>query len=731
MKKLKKEEKLRRNKPLKVDGFFKGIIFFFAAVLISLIVSYNYYRPTEFKVNVILGEPATKDIYSPLSFSFIDKKKTESLRKEAAKKIADVYHIDDSVTKTVFSDLDKFFEEIDKIKATEGNITDVIARSGISAENLNVLLKRDDLIEFKKNVRETLAEMLAGGVISFSKKIELLRENKRYLVLKANSGEVKKDIFSISSDRGLKDELYKISVSKFPDDKALRGAFIEIVSNYLRPNLVYDKVETEKRKKLAEERVEPVSVNVMKNEIILRRGDIVTDVLLDKISELQKKLAKQKVLAGALGAGIVSFLYIFILALFLYSFERKIFNDVKNITFLNTILITNLLINRILLSFADANKFLLPASFAALVTAILVKPRVGFIMAIGMALLSGIMIGYDPYIMITTILSSAFGLYMILDVRKREQFFIVGAVIAITNSILIFSFSLSQGATLYDSLLSVRTGVGNGFLITMMLFPGIWIFENIFDFTTPITLLELSDLNHPLLKRLSIEAPGTYHHSLVVSNLAESAAEAIGANSLLARVGSYFHDIGKMEKPEYFTENQTSKEKNIHDELSPRMSYFIIANHVKDGVELAKKYKLRNIIIDFIMQHHGTSVVYYFYKKALEQEGENSKLNVDDYRYPGPKPQSKEIAITLLADSVEAASRSLSDPTPSSIRGVVEKVVNNKFLDNQLDECELTLLDLHKIKESFIRNLMASFHTRIEYPDMPGIKNEKNGKNKR
>jgi putative nucleotidyltransferase with HDIG domain len=263
-------------------------------------------------------------------------------------------------------------------------------------------------------------------------------------------------------------------------------------------------------------------------------------------------------------------------------------------------------------------------------------------------------------------------------------------------------------------------GFANGLMITtpvaFLLLP---LFETVFDLVTDISLLELSDLNHPLLKRMIVEAPGTYHHSLVVSTLAESACEAIGANALLARVGCYFHDIGKIARSEYFMENEARRAASQHEKITPTMSCLIIMNHIRDGIELGRRYNLRGPILQFIPEHQGTSIIYFFYKKAMDRAEPGEHVSADDFRYPGPKPQSRETAVALLSDSTEAASRSLKEVTPESIRQAVRKIINDKFIDGQLDECNLTLRDLHKIQESFVQNLIAIFHTRVIYPDKP------------
>jgi putative nucleotidyltransferase with HDIG domain len=256
------------------------------------------------------------------------------------------------------------------------------------------------------------------------------------------------------------------------------------------------------------------------------------------------------------------------------------------------------------------------------------------------------------------------------------------------------------------------------------------VFERLFDITTDVTLLELSDLNHPLLKDLSVKAPGTFHHSIIVGNLSESAAITIGANSLLARVGSYYHDIGKMEKPEYFVENQKNKY-NKHESLAPNMSAIILSSHVKNGLELAEKYKIPKLIRDFIPEHHGKNLMSYFYSKAKE-EGDPKDLNESDYRYPGPSPKSKETAIVMLADTVEAATRTLSNPSAGRLRKQVEELVEQRFLEGELDDSDLTMRDLKGIIDGFMSVLLGIFHQRIEYPKAEENKksNNQNGAKK-
>lgn len=292
------------------------------------------------------------------------------------------------------------------------------------------------------------------------------------------------------------------------------------------------------------------------------------------------------------------------------------------------------------------------------------------------------------------------------------QFFIVFIVEDLQS---LFMVSISNFTFLKLTALDALVFSVGGFFASIIVIGVLPIFEYMFKKVTNISLLELSDFNHPLMRRMIFEAPGTYQHSLVVANLAETAAEAIGANPLLARVGAYYHDIGKIPKANYFVENLIPY-RDAHKDLKPSISKLIIMNHVKEGVELAKKHKLNPRIIDFIEQHHGTSLVYYFYHRAKELEPDKESEFKEEYRYPGPRPKSKEVAIIALADAVEALSRTLEEPTPSRVKEMVRGAVKSKFLEGELDESNLTLRNLERITQSFVRVLNAIFHTRVNYP---------------
>ena len=310
------------------------------------------------------------------------------------------------------------------------------------------------------------------------------------------------------------------------------------------------------------------------------------------------------------------------------------------------------------------------------------------------------------------LISGILSIILIRGVRKRITIIRAGFIVGLVQAIALFFIDHFRIGYPQHYLMFLLNGIVSGVIVIGIL-P---VFEYLFKTVTNISLLELADFSQPLLQRMLMEAPGTYHHSLVVGNLSEAACFTVGANALLARIGAYYHDIGKLQKPEYFSENQEVKNSK-HDTLSPTMSKLVIMHHVNEGLELAKKYRLNPRLINFIQRHHGTSLVYYFYRHALESLEEDQEVREEGFRYPGPKPNTKETAVVLLADSVEAATKALKEPTPTDIKDVVHKIINNKFIDRQLDECDLTLKDLEKISAVFIRILSGIYHARITYPE--------------
>src|SRR5213595_490277 len=365
----------------------------------------------------------------------------------------------------------------------------------------------------------------------------------------------------------------------------------------------------------------------------------------------------------------------------------------------------------------DMTELLTPFALAPLLLSVLLGRNHGLYAAVFVSLWSSVLFGkIDAPLLVTGMISGFTAVYLTLQVRRRSKLVRAGLGVGVAIWILSLTFGFIGPINLFPPTandwpmigLQSAFAIGNGIVTATIVGGVIPMFEPLFQITTDISWLEASDLNHPLLRRMTIEAPGTYHHSLVVANLAEAAAEAIGANATLCRVCAYFHDVGKLVKPDYFTENM-SFERNPHEDLAPTMSALIIIAHVKEGVDLALKHKLNQRIIDIIQEHHGTSLVYYFYKRAQE-------MHEESFRYSGPKPQTKESAIVSLADAVESASRSLEKPTPAKIEQLVNDIIDQRISDHQLDECDLTLRDVRVIAERFRFTLMTMLHSRIAYP---------------
>lgn len=372
-----------------------------------------------------------------------------------------------------------------------------------------------------------------------------------------------------------------------------------------------------------------------------------------------------------------------------------------------------------LMHYTAIPQFYIPVAAVAMLTMLLFNDlQLAFLMAFVSSVFVTFVVGCDLGCMVVFFLGSLTAAYTVKGARTRGDLIKAGLLIGFIQviSVILMYPDLQFIFSKRFIMDYARPLFLNGLIVIVVVMVTSKIFESLFGVLTNFSLLELSDFNHPLLKRMVLEAPGTYHHSLIVSNLAEAAADSIGAHAFLTRVGAYYHDIGKMVKPEYFTENQLV-DGNKHDNIEPNVSRLVILNHVKEGIELARKYKLNPLIIDFIPQHHGTSLIYYFYQKALESAKEGEVVAEENFRYPGPKPQTRETAIVMLADSVEGATRALDDPNPTKIEETVRKIINNKFIDGQLDECNLTLKEIDRIARTFARVLSAMYHSRVKYPE--------------
>jgi putative nucleotidyltransferase with HDIG domain len=507
----------------------------------------------------------------------------------------------------------------------------------------------------------------------------------------------------------------------------------------IRPNITFNKRETELRKEEAKDSVKPIYFQVKKGEMIVREGEKINPTHLLKL-ETQAQLTRNTLIPG-MALSTTLMLGVMLALTYLIVLKRpSIFKEnTRNLTFLSATLLFMFLF--VLLYYAVAEEvargfpyftaqvllFALPISLGAILVCIFQGLDVAIGFSLIISILASIVVEGKVEVFIYFLLGSLLAAYGVRDCRERMVLIKTGMRVGLLNMLLALSIQTLYG-NLYStaSALSIIAGFLGGALAGVIATGFLPLIEIAFGFTTDIKLLELSSLDQPILKELMVNAPGTYHHSVVVSNMVEATAESIHANPLLAKVSAYYHDIGKIKKPLYFVENQVRGE-NRHEKLAPSMSSLILISHVKDGVELAKQQRLGKEIIDTIEQHHGTGLISYFYQKAKEQStkkgGKSSPVKEQDFRYPGPKPQTKEVGLVLLADAVEAASRTLVDPTPARIQGMVQKIMNGVFSDGQLDECELTLKDLNQIAKSFTKTLSGIFHGRIEYPE-PIIKGE-------
>lgn len=435
----------------------------------------------------------------------------------------------------------------------------------------------------------------------------------------------------------------------------------------------------------------------------------------------------------SIGTTLGTFLLISVLLIILYKdilrYKPSVKDNYNTLLLLGILLIGNFIIGKSFLYifegfvrwFGKADPsvviYAIPLATGSMLTALLIDIHTAIVFTVITSLISGLWLNNTSYsLFIFAIgITSAFG---VIRCKRRSAIWRAGifvSLVAVAMSIIMMLlkerlFNLETSAVLAAAL-------SNGVIVAMLVSAILPLLEYLFKITTDISLLELLDLNHPLMRELLVEAPGTYHHSIIVGNLVESAAEAVGVNPLLARVGAYYHDIGKIKMPEYFIENQVVPVSK-HDTITPHMSSLILISHVKEGVELARQHKLPQEIIDIIQQHHGTSIQTYFYEKAKELHEKDPTVPVseDDFRYPGPKPKTRVAALILMADAVEAASRVLTEPTPTRVSALVERIINHCFIDGQLDECELTLKDIREIKIYFVYLLTSIYHKRIDYP---------------
>ena len=663
----------------------RTVVFFIFFALYMLCLSADFIPE---KISLQIGQVSDRDVIAPRTVSYIDNVKTKKLEMEVMASVANVYDMDIAVMSKAEDDVKTIFRTVQAIQIdktlTPEQKTERLTRElpvTMSSTVVNGLVNLDDtgLLKTEDYTKSILRKYLQRGI-----RDDDLDIARKQVVLEAEELGLGKNAESVVAG---------------------------IAQTLIRPNFILNVRETDKRKQSALANIESVRETVRKGQVLVRRGDIVTSEQIHVMEELG-------LYAGNISEGRILGLTLFVLLVmgislgYLYRFAYPIYNNNMYLILLGLIVLVTLLIAKVAHYYSD---FSAPIAAGALLTAILIDPRVGLLISVIMAMFFGVIVDHDLRAVTAALIGGMAGVYSVTKMAHGYSLARGGVWIAVINFLVIGSTGLIQQLNgtevLFQGMLGAISGIAAA-VITTGLLPYL---EHAFNITTPIKLLDLAKPNHPLLQRLLLNAPGTYHHSVLVGNLAETAAVTVGADPVVVRVGAYYHDIGKIKRPYFFIENQAGSD-NPHDKIAPSLSTLIVTSHIKDGFDLCKEYKLPQVIVDIIQQHHGTTLASYFYKRATETEHGECVIE-SDFRYEGPTPQTKEAALVMLADSCEAAVRSISKPNINRIEATVRKIIRERLQDGQLDDCNLTLRDLKIIGDVYIRLLSSMFHSRIEYPE--------------
>lgn len=674
-----------------------------------------------------LREVATEDIRAPFDFQiYKNQEELERDREIVTANLRPALILDTLISQMIINRVQNFFIIVDSIKA--GNIewdqvVSLIRNSYPYLSDSVIVSLFDDSPNIKSTVVNIIDSLVTAGVVNDVNSLPLQSSGLVTIFQFSRVKTIARErLFDISSSRAFIEDA---AVTLAHEDSRVAKAVTNIALMFFEPNLIFDKEKTEQNRQAELDAIPKTKGLVFKDELIIRANERITEVHRDKLISLAKHKMK-----NLQGEGIINFILpplgrllfvafpIMFFMFYLYFFRRSIYDSNSQLLLFAILIGSVVMLLNVIISQELLSRYVVPLTIVSMLATILFDEEVGLALTVSLGLLVGVLSGFKLDIVFVTVICGTVASFSLRKVRHRHEFYrpILYLSLAYGGSVYIIE---SLKLTPADELIKhVGLAVANGFFSPVLTIGLLPLFESGFGITTDVTLLELSDLNRPLLKRLALEAPGTYHHSIMIGTLAEDAAEAIGANSLLARVGSYYHDIGKMLKPEYFVENQTGAV-NKHEKLTPTMSAMILEAHVKEGVDLALEHNLPTSITSFITGHHGTSIMTYFYEKAKNDY--DFAVDIKDFQYPGPNPMTKEVAIVMLADSVEAASRTLDDPKPSRIRNLVHRIFMDKFDSGLLENSALTLRDLKKIEDSFVRILIAIFHRRIKYPEKKEI----------
>jgi putative nucleotidyltransferase with HDIG domain len=717
------------------------------AVLSVLLVIFHYPSVPEYQS----GDVATEDVRALQDVIYQDKTATAEEREKARARNQPVYDFDGVLVDRIKRDLSQAFSTARSILAEKAvppkstlssaekaeilaELESSLGRS-LSPNALPLLLQERFGASLEGRIIRVLDTVLRGCIIDDQGWPQFLRDQPKGIIVRDNTMQGERTLaaaYTARSRIAAREYLRQFQIEfadLAPRDRTQLLAFMDTL---LVPDLIYNQAETDQRREAAGSRVTPVDITIRQGKTIVRKGEVVTPAMVAQLAALRAEQKPKSLLAHFLGflVFVATFLYGLWRYFILYQNRHKKIRH--KMVLILIVLVAVFGVIRILTVLADILSqripaeafrgpfqlyYLIPFAFGAILIALLVDINLGIITSMLVATLSGLFYG-DSYVAAYAVLGSLAGVYSVRRYKDRAAILKAGLTIGLVNMACILGIDGLRQAnmTLWVAVLQLGCGLVSGALASVLASTLLPSLESLFKITTDIRVLEMSNLNAPALRRLAVAAPGTYHHSLMLATLSETAAEAIGANSLLVRVGAYYHDIGKMLKPEYFVENQ-SFGINKHDSLSPNMSCLIIASHVKDGLELAKEIRLAQDIADLIPQHHGTRIMTYFYRKAIDSiDGKSQEIDDVDFRYPGPKPQTKEAAILMLADSIEAASRTLTDPSPAQVQGMIDRLVDSVLADNQLDECDITLREIGLVKESFFKILTGLYHRRLDYP---------------
>ncbi|MDK0569555.1 HDIG domain-containing protein [Clostridium perfringens] len=618
----------------------------------------------------------------------IDESATEARKKEAEEKVDKQYSLRTDVQKQSEEKIKGFFSSVEKVLAQDK-----------TEEEKAKLIPR---VPFK--ITDAQANKIASMNEQDIKKLESLcidALNKAYEApIEDGNNQDLKDAKKEYTDF--------ISSSDLSDsEKAIALNFVNVVE----PNFFYDKEKTDELIKETLKQVPPVMIK--KNQIVVSEGEPVTAHQLELLGTLGLLSDSASGIYIYIALGILVIIVMYLQYGYIHKYYPNINKEFSKIVMISILNVFPVILARL---FGMMSNYIIPLACMPMLITLLLNYKISLVFSMLNVILIGGAVGFNPNIIILAILNVVLGGTLLRKMQQRNDILYSSITVAVLSSILTFSVG-TLTTNNFMEILADSTFAAAGAVLSGILTIGVLpFFESTFDIVTNAKLLELSNPNNPLLKKLLMEAPGTYHHSILVANLAELAAEQVGGNPLLARIGAYYHDVGKTKRPYFFRENQFGK-KNPHDRLKPEVSSKIIISHVKDGSELAKEYNLPKTIHDFIVTHHGETLVKYFYLTVKNNSENPDEVKEEDFKYPGPKPMSKEQGIVMLADSTEAAVRSINEPTEEKIEKMVNNIIDDKLASGQLDNCDLTLRDISKIKKCFLKALNGIHHERIEYPD--------------